>query len=223
MFAGAVSIVLQVTAFPNGGGGFLGRSTTGTGSELRRPDIAIGAASYMRYCIIVALILFVLAYLHLGRKPGRSWAAIRRSEASALAAGVNITLYKLWAFALASFVTGIAGGLLAASVGSLDWRQFPTVDSIVLLAAVLIGGIHSLWGAVIAGLFMRGVPAVFDTLGLPANLVLILFGVGVLQILMTAPTGIAGQIQDGVAALAQTLERRRQGARVAGQAPGPGS
>ena len=52
-------------------------------------------------------------------RPGRAWAAIRQSEPAALAAGVNITLYKLWAFALASFMTGVAGGLLAGSVGKL--------------------------------------------------------------------------------------------------------
>ena len=50
-------------------------------------------------------------------KPGRAWASIRESEPAALAAGVNITLYKLWAFALASFMTGVAGCLLAAQVG----------------------------------------------------------------------------------------------------------
>jgi branched-subunit amino acid ABC-type transport system permease component len=213
MFAGAVSIVLQVIEFPNGGGGFRGISTSFEGALMRRPDIATGEGSYLRYCIIVAAILFLLAYLHLRSTAGRAWAAIRHSEMSALAAGVNVTLYKLWAFALASFMTGVAGGLLAGSVGSLDWRQFPTVDSIVLLAAVLIGGIYSLWGAVVAGVFMRGVPAILDTLGLNANLVLILFGVGVIQVLITAPTGIAGQLQDAGAALSSLFRRRTASAR----------
>ena len=39
---------------------------------------------------------------------------------------MNITLYKLWAFALASFLTGVAGGLLAADVGQLFTLAFPT-------------------------------------------------------------------------------------------------
>ena len=61
--------------------------------------------------------MFIVALLHVAGKPGRAWAAIRESEPAALAAGVNISLYKLWAFALASFMTGVAGCLLAAQVG----------------------------------------------------------------------------------------------------------
>ncbi len=120
-------------------------------------------------------------------RPGRAWAAIRQSEPAALAAGVNITLYKLWAFALASFLTGVAGGLLAAEVGKLYTYQFSTQDSILLLAVVLMGGIYSLWGAVVAGLFMKFLPALLDNWGLPADLLTILFGVGILQVLLTAP------------------------------------
>ena len=61
--------------------------------------------------------MFLLALVHVASKPGRAWASIRESEPAALAAGVNITVYKLWAFALASFMTGVAGCLLAAQVG----------------------------------------------------------------------------------------------------------
>ena len=92
-------------------------------------------------------------------KPGRAWASIRESEPAALAAGVNITLYKLWAFALASFMTGVAGCLLAAQVGVPRAITFQTQDSLTLAATALIGGIFSLWGAVVAGV-LRPVPAV---------------------------------------------------------------
>ena len=104
-----------------------------------------------------------IALWHVRGRPGRAWAAIRQSEPAALAAGVNITLYKLWAFALASFLTGVAGGLLAAQVGKLYTYQFSTQDSILLLAVVLMGGIYSLWGAVVAGLFMKFLPALLES------------------------------------------------------------
>ena len=122
MVAGAVTVVLSVIDFPNGGGGFTGR-TTSTGAlststpPVRRPSVAIGDTAYYRYVVIVCALMFVLALLHVAGKPGRAWASIRESEPAALAAGVNITLYKLWAFALASFMTGVAGCLLAAQVG----------------------------------------------------------------------------------------------------------
>src|SRR4029450_7779363 len=129
---------------------------------VRRPGIAAGDPAYFRYTVIVAALMFALVFWHLRARPGRAWAAIRQSEAGALAAGVNITTYKLWAWALASFVTGVAGGLLAGKVGKLYPYQFPTRDSIILLAVVLMGGVYSLWGAVVAGALMKLSPALRD-------------------------------------------------------------
>jgi branched-chain amino acid transport system permease protein len=195
MLAGAITVALSATNFPNGGGGFLGHTESSFGNAaVRRPAIAQSDPGYFRYAVIVAAVMFVLALLHVRAKPGRAWAAIRQSEPAALAAGVNITLYKLWAFALASFLTGVAGGLLAGDVGKLYTYQFPTLDSIVLLAVVLMGGIYSLWGAIVAGGLMRLLPALLDSWGLPADLLTILFGVGVLQVLLTAPAGLVAQV-----------------------------
>jgi branched-chain amino acid transport system permease protein len=202
MLAGAITVVMTATNFPNGGTGFLGHTESATGSTaIRRPALAESDPAYFRYTVVVAALMFLLALWHIRSKPGRAWAAIRQSEPAALAAGVNITLYKLWAFALASFLTGVAGGLLGPSVGKLYTFQFPTRDSIILLAVVLMGGIYSLWGAVVAGMFMKFLPAVLDSLHLPADLLTILFGVGVLQVLLTAPAGLAAQMPKDLAKL----------------------
>lgn len=193
MLAGAITVLLGATNFPNGGGGFLGY-TDGVSGSVRRPAIATSDPAYFRYCVVVALVMFALALVHVRGKPGRAWAAIRHSEAAAIAAGVNVTLYKLWAFALASFVTGVAGALLAAAVGTLYPIQFPTSESIVLLAAVLMGGIYTLWGAIVAGTLLELVPALLDAWGLPPDLLTVIFGLGVLQVLTMAPAGIATQL-----------------------------
>jgi branched-chain amino acid transport system permease protein len=211
MLAGAITVVLTATNFPNGGPGFLSHTESSFGSEaIRRPSIATSDPAYFRYTVIVAALMFALAYWHVRSRPGRAWAAIRQSEPAALAAGVNLTLYKLWAWALASFITGVAGGLLAASVGKLYTVQFPTRDSITLLAVVLMGGIYSLWGAVVAGALMKLLPALLDNWGLPPDLLIILFGVGVLQVLLTAPAGIAGQLPQDLARLGRALSGRRR-------------
>src|SRR6185369_14351807 len=172
---------------------------------------------YFRYTVIVAALMFALVFWHLRARPGRAWAAIRQSEPAALAAGVNITTYKLWSWALASFVTGVAGGLLAGSVGKLYTYQFPTRDSIILLAVVLMGGIYNLWGAVVAGALMKLLPALLDNWGLPPDLLIILFGAGVLQVLLTAPGGLAAQVPKDLARLGGGLSavvRRRLAARA---------
>ncbi len=154
MGAGAVSVVLSTINFPNGGGGFTGRTNSPNLSGLApvsRPAGAGGDIAYYRYVVIVCVLMFLLALVHFATKPGRAWAAIRESEPGALAAGVNITLYKLWAFALASFMTGVAGCLLAADVGVPTVYGFPTQDSLTLIATALIGGIFTLWGALDRG------------------------------------------------------------------------
>jgi branched-chain amino acid transport system permease protein len=208
MLAGAITVVLTATNFPNGGGGFKGYTDTLQGStSVRRPSIATADAAYFRYTVVFAIAMFLLALWHVRTKPGRAWAAIRQSEPAALAAGVNITLYKLWAFALASFMTGVAGALLAAQVNHLYTFQFRTVDSILLLAVVLMGGIYSLWGAIVAGAFMKLLPALLDNWGLPADLLTILFGVGILQVLLTAPGGVAQQFPRDMARLGGALAR----------------
>jgi branched-chain amino acid transport system permease protein len=208
MLAGAITVVLASTDFPNGGGGFLGHTESGFGTDaVRRPGIATTDPAYFRYTVIVAALMFLLALLHVRSRPGRAWAAIRQSEPAALAAGVNITLYKLWAWALASFMTGVAGGLLAGSVGHLFTTQFPISQNIMLLAVVLMGGIYSIWGAIVAGALFKLLPALLDNWGLPADLLTILFGVGVLQVLTTAPAGLVAQFPKDMARLGRALAR----------------
>jgi branched-chain amino acid transport system permease protein len=219
MLAGAITVVLASTDFPNGGSGFLGHQEGGTevtsaggqASAIRRPSIAEGTDSYFRYTVIATALMFLLVLAHIRGKPGRAWAAIRQSEPAALAAGVNVTLYKLWAFALAAFMTGVAGGLLAAAVGVLFNFQFPTEDSIVLLAVVLMGGIYSLWGAIVAGLFMQFVPELLNNWNVAADLLIILFGVGVLQVILTAPAGLIDQVPRDMARLGRLIWRLLRG------------
>jgi branched-chain amino acid transport system permease protein len=221
MLAGAITVVLATVDFPNGGGGFRGHTDSSFGNpSVRRPSIATTDPAYFRYTVLVAASMFLLALWHIRSKPGRAWAAIRQSEAAALAAGVNITLYKLWAFALAAFMTGVAGGLLAGSVGKLYPYTFPTRENITLLAVVLMGGIYSLWGALVAGAFMKLLPALLDTWGLPADLLVILFGVGILQVLLTAPAGLAYQFPHDMKRLGRALAGlARRGAASRERAP----
>jgi branched-chain amino acid transport system permease protein len=209
MFAGAITVVLATVNFPNGGGGFTGYNG---GSlhipPIRRPSIAGTDPAYFRYSVVVAIIMFALVYAHLRTRPGRAWAAIRQSEPAALAAGINTWFYKLWAWALASFITGVAGAVLAAEYQHLYSINFTTQDSIILLAVVLMGGVYSLWGAVIAALLMQLLPGWLQSLGVSYAWLDILFGVGVLQVLTTAPAGIADQFPKDMKRLGGFLWRK---------------
>jgi branched-chain amino acid transport system permease protein len=192
MAAGAITLLLVSVKFPNGGSGFWGfdtRSASGFNS-IPRPGIATGDIAFYRYTVVVVALVFLLAAWHIAGKPGRAWASLRQAEVTAISAGVNTTLYKLWAFALSAAIAGVAGGIIAAGNG-VTTNQFPVEQSILLLAVVLLGGAYNLWGAIVAAFFLRVFPQLLDKqLGLPVELLTVLFGVGVLFTLMMQPKGV---------------------------------
>ena len=211
-----------MTDFPNGGGGFTGPLERRSADDQHAAGAAAVEGGGRRRVLPLhgrrlRAPLPARARPRRG-KPGRAWASIRESEPAALAAGVNITLYKLWAFALASFVTGVAGCLLAAQVGVPRAITFQTQDSLTLAATALIGGIFSLWGAVVAGIFNQLLPFLFQAQwGVNPNFLLILFGAGLLQVLLTAPGGLADQFPKDMANLGRLdRARRAQACRATG-------
>jgi branched-chain amino acid transport system permease protein len=195
MLAGAITVALSTINFPNGGHGFTGYDGASVHiPPIRRPSIATTDPAFFRYSVVVAILMFLLVLAHVRGRPGRAWAAIRQSETAALAAGINTTFYKLWAFALASFVTGVAGGLVAGSFRYLNSLTFATQDSITLLAVVLMGGAYSLTGAVIAAILLKFLQALLNDWNISPDWLTILFGIGVLQVLTTAPRGLVDQV-----------------------------
>lgn len=198
MAAGAITLLLTVVKFPNSNSGFWGfdkRVPSGQ-NLLPRPSIALGDIAYYRYTVVVVTIVFLLTAWHIKGKPGRAWAAIRQSEVTATAAGVNNTLYKLWAFALSAAVAGVAGTVLVGGAG-VTVTQFPVEQSILLLAVVLLGGVYNLWGALVAAFFMRVLPQILDKkLGLPPEVLTILFGIGVMQVLLVQPKGVVEDLRN---------------------------
>jgi branched-chain amino acid transport system permease protein len=205
MAAGAVTIMLTQFNFPNGGGGFFGYDASKTAAApLRAPAIADTTSGLFRYTLAVAVVLFALCIWNVRGRPGRAWAAIRQGDEGAVAAGVPVIRYKLWGFALASFTTGAVGGLLAATGGGLTVYQFPTQDSLILLAVVMISGIYSIWGAVVAGILARLMPALLSNWGVNSDISLILFGIGVIGTLVSAPGGVVEQLLD----LGRAVRRR---------------
>lgn len=194
MIAGAFQVVINAFGFPDGGVGFFGVVVSGPRHYMARPLLGQSDAAYFRYTLAVVAVGFALVMLHQRSRPGRAWALIRRSEAGAVAMGTNIVAYKMWAFALAGFLSGIAGGLMAGSIGQLEGRSFPASDSIMLFALSVIAGAYHWSGPFFAGLMMRAVPSLFTNWGIDGNLATMVFGAGLLHALISAPQGISGQV-----------------------------
>lgn len=200
MAAGGLEIVFSTFQFPNGGTGFWGVKV-GSTEPFRGPALAQTPQALLRYVVVMVTLGFLLIEAHRRSAPGRAWAMIRRSEAAAMAAGVNVTLYKTWAFGIAGLLAGAAGALLAASLGLLDDGTFRSSESIMLFALAVVGGAGSWLGPVIAAVLLRVLPALLSSVGVNANLAYVIFGLGLLHALITAPNGIAGQVFDAARAL----------------------
>lgn len=200
MAAGGLEILFATYQFPNGGEGFWGVKV-GSAEPFRRPFLAQSPEAYLRYCIAVATLGFLFIEGHRRLFPGRAWALIRRSEAAAMAAGVNVTLYKTWAFGIAGAIAGASGALLAGSLGLLDDGTFRSSESIMLFALAVVGGARFWLGAVIAAFLFRILPGLLNTWGVDTDLAFVIFGAGLLHALITAPNGIAGQVHDLIAKL----------------------
>ncbi len=194
MIAGGFQVVITATDFPDGGTGFIGKIYNAPRLYMSRPELGTSDAGYFRYCVAALAVAYLVILWHQRSHVGRAWAMIRRSEACALSASVNIVAYKAWGFALAGFLAGICGGLLASLVGELDLSSFPASESILLFAVTVIGPI-------VAGLLLRAVPGLLNDWHIDGNIATIVFGAGLLHALITAPNGVSGQILDAVQAI----------------------
>ena len=194
MMAGGFQVVVNVFGFPDGGPGWLGKVQGSERLLMVRPAVALSDAAYLTYVAVWLAAMLALIELHRRTRAGRSWALIRRGDAAAVAAGVNILRYQTWAFGLAGFCAGVGGALLAGGVGQLDGRAFAASESVMLFALTVVGGAYHWLGALIAGLMLRAVPALLTDFNVNGYLAMVFFGAALLHALITAPTGVAGQI-----------------------------
>ena len=144
----------------------------------------------------IFVILLVLVRNVLRDHTGHALVAVRDSEAGAQAMGINVTRYKLLAFALSAGITGVAGGLHAGLVPTLSVNDYNQFVSVTMLAIAMIGGIQSLLGATLAGLAFTALPQLLKDLGLSLtgsrfDLVL---GLGLLVVVVSRPQGLASML-----------------------------
>lgn len=208
MLAGAFQAFINAYNFPVGGTG-LKRVL------LDRPAIAQSDLAYFFYTAVVCLIGLVLVEAHRRSRPGRTWALIRRDPRLAVASGASIMLYQTWAFALAGFLAGIGGALLAGTYRQLDATGFGASESILLFAGAILGGSTNWVGTVVGGLLVRAVPTLLDSSGVPATVGLAVFGAGLIAAVLFGPTGIAGLFDDLVDKVSSRKATRKAKGEVA--------
>lgn len=118
-----------------------------------------GNATRFYYLVLVIVILVTLTYRNILRAPiGRAFAAIRDSEISAQAMGVNIARTKATAFGISCAMTGLAGALLGHFTGAFNHETFTIIVSIQLLLMIVVGGLGSIHGAFLGAAVIGVIP-----------------------------------------------------------------
>ena len=114
----------------------------------------VGPSDYTAkyYVIVVFCGLFVWISIKLrdGRL-GRAWMAIREDELAASLMGVPLMRTKLWSYAVGALAGGVGGAFYATIVGTVNVDNFTFAFSIIILCAVILGGMGNVWGAILGG------------------------------------------------------------------------
>lgn len=160
---------------------------------------ATPAAFY--YLVLTVTVLVTLLYLNLLRAPlGRAFAAVRDSEVSAQAMGINLARTKATAFGLSCAITGLGGALMGIFAGAFNNETFSFLIAIQLLMMIVIGGlgfVHGAFlGAVVIAFLPQGLSILSDLLGRGAAIPGIemgAFGVLLMVFILFEPMGLYGR------------------------------
>ena len=176
-------------------------SVSVAGLKVLGMSIESPAQKYL-FCLVFLIVFAVLAKNLVRGHIGREWMAIRDMDVAAAVIGIRPVYAKLTAFAVSSFIVGVAGGLWGfVHLGSWEPAAFNINRSFDLLFMVIIGGLGSIMGSFFGAAFIVVLPILLDNvpraLGIPidtalaAHLTAMIFGALIVFFLIKEPHGIA--------------------------------
>ena len=153
--------------------------------------------------VLVAIAVIAAAVAYRASRLGRMLAATADDPAAAQAVGVSVHRQRLWAFTLSGALCGLAGGLLVHLLGGLTTEQVYLELTFVTLAMLVVGGLASVWGAVVGALAVSGLDSFLGqaedgvaflgvTLDLPTGTRLVVVAALMALVLILRPSGLVG-------------------------------
>ena len=143
---------------------------------------------FLYYLILVLALITNLFTLRIRRLPiGRAWEALREDEVACQALGINPTNTKLTAFAIGAMFAGFAGSFFAAKQRFISPESFVFIESAIILAIVVLGGMGSQVGVVLAAILLIGLPEWFREMG---EYRMLAFGLAMVLIMIYRPRGL---------------------------------
>jgi branched-chain amino acid transport system permease protein len=147
--------------------------------------------TFLYYLILALALLTNLFSLRIRRLPiGRAWEALREDEIACRSLGINPTNVKLSAFALGAMFAGFAGSFFATRQGFISPESFSFIESAVILAIVVLGGMGSQTGVVLAAVLLVGLPEWFRDL---QQFRMLAFGCAMVLIMLWRPRGLMAE------------------------------
>ena len=122
-------------------------------------EIASVSLYYYLFLLLVIVTVFICSRLQDSRV-GRAWMAIREDEIAAKAMGLNTRNLKLLAFAMGASFGGVSGAMFAAFQGFVSPESFSLMESVMIVAMVVLGGIGHLPGVILGALLLAALPEV---------------------------------------------------------------
>ena len=159
---------------------------------------------FLYYLILLLALLTAAVTMRLRRLPvGRAWEALREDEIACRSLGINTTNVKLTAFAIGAMFGGFAGAFFAARQGFVSPESFVFLESAVILAIVVLGGMGSLPGIAVAAVVMIGGTEILREMGFltavfgdgfsPEHYRMLVFGVAMVLVMVWKPRGFVGR------------------------------
>ncbi len=153
---------------------------------------------YFSWTMVILGLLLALNLIH--SRVGRGLRAIHGSEDAAGSLGVNTSLYKIQIFIMSAVYASVSGSLYAGFVNYIDPGPFDVMHSVLLVTMVAVGGMHSIWGALIGATllsvlpeFLSGLSDYFGGIGISYNpdYDMLIYGGTLLVIMLFLPGGLA--------------------------------
>lgn len=151
------------------------------------------ATNYLFYicAVLVVFSIFIIRRLENSRI-GRALEAMREDEIAAQSMGINLTRNKLITFALGAFWAGLAGVILAAKTTYINPGSFTLLESVMILVAVVLGGMGSIPGVILGALLVTLIPEYFRAL---SDYRMLMFGVVLVIMPIFRPRGIIPKLR----------------------------
>ncbi len=145
------------------------------------------------FTLMVAALMFLLAWNLLRGRVGRALIAIRDHPIAATAMGINLPVFKSLAFGVSAAFTGVAGALGAICVAFVSPDSFTVFLSITFLVGVVVGGLASIPGAIFGAIFIQCIPNIADEISKSAPWAI--YGAVLIGLMYLMPTGAMGLLK----------------------------